>query len=169
MCIPLERVSSCMCGTAPKRSRPRPRGASVYWHETRDVRFSDIEVKPSRLVVFFFQAEDGIRDRYVTGVQTCALPILELTKPRLDLGDDGNPRLFARHIMMQVDAVAAGFPDRGDAILAHIVLDVGDDDDGALFGQELRAGAADAAGAAGDESDFSFDAIHGRSPSSAWR
>src|SRR5437667_10143553 len=26
-------------------------------------------------VVFFFQAEDGIRDRDVTGVQTCALPI----------------------------------------------------------------------------------------------
>ena len=24
---------------------------------------------------FFFQAEDGIRDRLVTGVQTCALPI----------------------------------------------------------------------------------------------
>src|SRR4029434_11356890 len=27
-------------------------------------------------VVFFFQAEDGIRDSSVTGVQTCALPIL---------------------------------------------------------------------------------------------
>src|SRR5690625_6003447 len=26
--------------------------------------------------VFFFQAEDGIRDGHVTGVQTCALPIL---------------------------------------------------------------------------------------------
>ena len=26
-------------------------------------------------VVVFFQAEDGIRDRLVTGVQTCALPI----------------------------------------------------------------------------------------------
>ena len=26
-------------------------------------------------VCFFFQAEDGIRDRLVTGVQTCALPI----------------------------------------------------------------------------------------------
>src|SRR5207249_6229371 len=26
-------------------------------------------------VCFFFQAEDGIRDRNVTGVQTCALPI----------------------------------------------------------------------------------------------
>src|SRR5690349_23996952 len=29
----------------------------------------------SRLFFFFFQAEDGIRDLYVTGVQTCALPI----------------------------------------------------------------------------------------------
>src|SRR5207248_3628173 len=27
---------------------------------------------------FFFQAEDGIRDRTVTGVQTCALPIYEM-------------------------------------------------------------------------------------------
>src|SRR5438874_10685867 len=27
------------------------------------------------LLFFFFQAEDGIRDLYVTGVQTCALPI----------------------------------------------------------------------------------------------
>src|SRR5688500_20268699 len=27
--------------------------------------------------VFFFQAEDGIRDYKVTGVQTCALPIYE--------------------------------------------------------------------------------------------
>src|SRR5256885_15555142 len=27
---------------------------------------------------FFFQAEDGIRDSKVTGVQTCALPISEL-------------------------------------------------------------------------------------------
>src|SRR2546423_9109855 len=27
-------------------------------------------------VFFFFQAEDGIRDKLVTGVQTCALPIL---------------------------------------------------------------------------------------------
>src|SRR5207249_5354785 len=30
---------------------------------------------------FFFQAEDGIRDRNVTGVQTCALPI-SLTEAR---------------------------------------------------------------------------------------
>src|SRR5699024_11697045 len=30
----------------------------------------------SFIIIFFFQAEDGIRDRNVTGVQTCALPIL---------------------------------------------------------------------------------------------
>src|SRR5690606_40627498 len=29
----------------------------------------------ARAVAFFFQAEDGIRDFHVTGVQTCALPI----------------------------------------------------------------------------------------------
>src|SRR5699024_11648757 len=29
------------------------------------------------VIVFFLQAEDGIRDRNVTGVQTCALPIFD--------------------------------------------------------------------------------------------
>src|SRR5690625_5362411 len=33
---------------------------------------------------FFFQAEDGIRDGHVTGVQTCALPICR-TQPRPSL------------------------------------------------------------------------------------
>src|SRR5699024_7063084 len=31
--------------------------------------------EPAFILLFFFQAEDGIRDRNVTGVQTCALPI----------------------------------------------------------------------------------------------
>src|SRR5699024_12182290 len=31
------------------------------------------------VIFFFFQAEDGIRDRNVTGVQTCALPISIIT------------------------------------------------------------------------------------------
>src|SRR5438093_4097166 len=33
-------------------------------------------LQSSRSCYFFFQAEDGIRDWSVTGVQTCALPIL---------------------------------------------------------------------------------------------
>src|SRR5437870_10726892 len=32
----------------------------------------------SAVECFFFQAEDGIRDGHVTGVQTCALPIFRL-------------------------------------------------------------------------------------------
>src|SRR5690606_39802500 len=42
--------------------------------------------------VFFFQAEDGIRDFHVTGVQTCALPICS-SKPRIvtsSISADGN-------------------------------------------------------------------------------
>src|SRR5438309_2983164 len=35
------------------------------------------------LSFFFFQAEDGIRDGTVTGVQTCALPIFSLVPGRV--------------------------------------------------------------------------------------
>src|SRR5436305_7765647 len=35
---------------------------------------------------FFFQAEDGIRDADMTGVQTCALPIYLLLVPLHDFG-----------------------------------------------------------------------------------
>src|SRR5690606_39464098 len=46
-------------------------------------------------VSFFFQAEDGIRDFHVTGVQTCALPIsgsVDGGGLELDFGGDGGPR-----------------------------------------------------------------------------
>src|SRR2546429_5332746 len=39
-----------------------------------------------KILILFFQAEEGIRDVAVTGVQTCALPISELSRPLL--GDD---------------------------------------------------------------------------------
>src|SRR5690606_39335099 len=37
--------------------------------------FSLLALRSVSLFFFFFQAEDGIRDFHVTGVQTCALPI----------------------------------------------------------------------------------------------
>src|SRR2546430_5863399 len=46
----------------------------------RDVLSSDRAIAVD--VFFFFQAEDGIRDLTVTGVQTCALPILRTTSGR---------------------------------------------------------------------------------------
>src|ERR1041384_8803686 len=39
-------------------------------------------------VLFFFQAEDGIGDRLVTGVQTCALPISCTSTPQNRLNAD---------------------------------------------------------------------------------
>src|SRR2546429_8937762 len=44
--------------------------------------------------VFFFQAEDGIRDVAVTGVQTCALPILRRECAR---GEPANSRDWVAH------------------------------------------------------------------------
>src|SRR5260370_3756785 len=53
------------------------------------------------LVFFFFQAEDGIRDSSVTGVQTCALPIYSSRAggqdKQLDQGVFGTPRLAGTH------------------------------------------------------------------------
>src|SRR5256885_11663543 len=43
-------------------------------------------------VLFFFQAEDGIRDYKVTGVQTCALPISFVKTGRLRHSSLGYPR-----------------------------------------------------------------------------
>src|SRR5204863_5086350 len=43
------------------------------------------------LACFFFQAEDGIRDLYVTGVQTCALPISRSSARRTPRRRDVRP------------------------------------------------------------------------------
>src|SRR2546425_12598738 len=67
------------------------------------------ELEEQVIFFFFFQAEDGIRDKLVTGVQTCALPIsLEeggevgdrviLREPRPQIGRDLVGRL-ARQIL----------------------------------------------------------------------
>src|SRR5437667_7825351 len=44
---------------------------------------------------FFFQAEDGIRDRDVTGAQTCALPISQQRRDRLHRQPDQPGRVAA--------------------------------------------------------------------------
>src|SRR2546426_5269425 len=51
-------------------------------------------------VFFFFQAEDGIRDYKVTGVQTCALPICDERLPgrAVTLGEPTRqPRAHGAH------------------------------------------------------------------------
>src|SRR5215208_5041641 len=48
----------------------------------------------SNFCFFFFQAEDGIRDGHVTGVQTCALPISATGST--GMGRQVGPKLAAR-------------------------------------------------------------------------
>src|SRR5437867_5426077 len=52
---------------------------------------------------FFFQAEDGIRDRTVTGVQTCALPIFPAAVLR---GEDLRPHAALLRHPEELRAVA---------------------------------------------------------------
>src|SRR5467141_3046558 len=52
------------------------------------------------LFFFFFQAEDGIRDASVTGVQTCALPIWGAGRPEATAAIERAVDLFATEIGM---------------------------------------------------------------------
>src|SRR5437762_8992410 len=56
---------------------------------------------------FFFQAEDGIRDTSVTGVQTCALPI--------SIADAGHA--FLVELVIEEGAVVADHEEERDAIM----------------------------------------------------
>src|SRR2546428_14078765 len=63
---------------------------------------------------FFFQAEDGIRDLIVTGVQTCALPVLGGVLPlTVRLTEDDGPILPSRPVRATLEggAYASGTTD----------------------------------------------------------
>src|SRR5436309_9401026 len=63
------------------------------------------------LFFFFFQAEDGIRDFHVTGVQTCALPILVIVFEDLHWSSDS-----------LLDLVEFVMQPRGEAAVLMIAL-----------------------------------------------
>src|SRR2546422_10070866 len=70
-----------------------------YTYQCRSIDLtSEPRVMQLQRVVFFFQAEDGIRDVAVTGVQTCALPI---SAHRLPLSAAGRRRHVARSVVPQ--------------------------------------------------------------------
>src|SRR5690606_39671227 len=68
--------------------------------------------------IFFFQAEDGIRDFHVTGVQTCALPILRVDvahvpfdRPMTELLEPYVSLEYGRYAIQLVVLVTSGDPD----------------------------------------------------------
>src|SRR6266542_5379272 len=73
----------------------------------------------SKFLFFFFQAEDGIRDATVTGVQTCALPILRCSPDHHNLALLASSAPGFHHASFEVGGVdeigvgAARMADRG--------------------------------------------------------
>src|SRR6266498_863500 len=63
---------------------------------------------------FFFQAEDGIRDADVTGVQTCALPICARARPGGHRHRPPPPRRRAAARVRGARPAAAGLPLAGE-------------------------------------------------------
>src|SRR5436190_9192468 len=57
----------------------------MYIHSCQGYTGRAMPRKGNQHVYFFFQAEDGIRDHCVTGVQTCALPISTRSGPAFKL------------------------------------------------------------------------------------
>src|SRR2546429_9531774 len=76
---------------------------------------------------FFFQAEDGIRDVAVTGVQTCALPIYDSTK-MIPLGyqQAQGKRVFYQYcVWCHADSTPAGPSNRSNLTPVPALLDDG--------------------------------------------
>src|SRR5215208_7309305 len=70
---------------------------------------------------FFFQAEDGIRDGHVTGVQTCALPISESMRAGITHVEIKSGYGLETDAERRLCEVAAGFTDDVTFMGAHVV------------------------------------------------
>src|SRR5205807_5909127 len=72
-------------------------------------------------IFFFFQAEDGIRDYKVTGVQTCALPICVMRRMSVSTGPIDTDIL--RIALLRVADAAASGASRFPAVMAVLRKD----------------------------------------------
>src|SRR5699024_12047659 len=73
----------------------------------------------SFFLVFFFQAEDGIRDRNVTGVQTCALPILNVSSI-LALAVPNDAPIFSPKLRLSSVQTSFNSPPRDDTLSLRV-------------------------------------------------
>src|SRR5690625_7815270 len=74
------------------------------------------------MVGFFFQAEDGIRDGHVTGVQTCALPIWTIAG---GCGVEEAIRIFKEHEnlisgLVRLPVIQDKYPEFGEGVVKSL-------------------------------------------------
>src|SRR5438105_11947757 len=99
---------------------------------TSDLRFPTLSWWPpclSWFLCFFFQAEDGIRDPLVTGVQTCALPICPVGW--MDATEDGEFCVALRSALLR---------DREARLYAGVGVVAGSDPAAELAETEIKLG-----------------------------
>src|SRR2546426_2680976 len=80
--------------------------ASLFFFFQAEDGIRDYKVTGVQTCAFFFQAEDGIRDYKVTGVQTCALPILGDTTVVLHVRDAAGNESTCNAVVHVVDTTA---------------------------------------------------------------
>src|SRR5439155_5537814 len=74
--------------------------------------------------VFFFQAEDGIRDGHVTGVQTCALPIseTELTGFKIEQLEETDAHIRSTIVVVDGNKRVVGFIPHPEFIQGIVIV-----------------------------------------------
>src|SRR5690606_41808701 len=103
----------------------------------------------SSVAFFFFQAEDGIRDFHVTGVQTCALPISQRLQRRRGVQElralvPPGRRWAEPRVGLLLDRELRRFRGRQGAVAVRVLLgarpgDRGDRSEERRAGKESRA------------------------------
>src|SRR5260370_2741328 len=88
--------------------------------------------KFAAMIFFFFQAEDGIRDSSVTGVQTCALPIFFPLRARSGGTLERRGHTEAAVDLMRIAGLAPG------AVICEILGDDGESARGAQLLEMAR-------------------------------
>src|SRR2546430_11707096 len=110
-------------GSVKRELRPQP-GSGLPCSPQRD---GAVSVRSGlRGVDFFFQAEDGIRDLTVTGVQTCALPIWNAPAPSAEAASAGSQITIDDFVKvdLRVGQVLSAERVKGADKLLHLKVDL---------------------------------------------
>src|SRR5690606_40089650 len=91
--------------------------------------------------ICFFRADDGIRDFHVTGVQTCALPILAMTRFDCMVGSSAGQRAAVVQALHHCSMRSAfGKLLNQQPLMRNVLADLVLETEGSLRSEERRVG-----------------------------